>query len=135
MLSNLLGASREIPLEVGFPEPYDRPATGAHVGVLGVVERHPAPYPRLDAGALPVVPVVAVELDDDSVVGQPGVDTELPGKYRLWFVRDAQLGQKGVADPLSAGRAPQLLIRAHLEQHGVTLRVGIPAGQRAVSDF
>jgi hypothetical protein len=134
MLPDLLGGSLRILPQVRFPKAYHLPSAGADVCVLRSVEGDSTKDAGLDAGALPVVPVVAVELHDQAGIGDRCVGGELAVEGCLPDVLDPEFVEEGIARYLSSRRAPRLKKRVHGQQLGALVGVGVTTGQRAVSD-
>lgn len=130
--------TRRTPLGIGsqvrLPQPHNLPAARPDVTVLRSVQRHPATDASLPARALPIVPVVAVELDNETGRRDRRVGGELATKHGLPQVLHTEAIQERVAEPFGLRRAAKLLPSVHLKQHGAALRIGVTAGKRAVSD-
>lgn len=134
-MTNTVSAAIRVIAKVGLPQAHDVPSAGADVPVLGAVEVDAASNARLGARTFPVVPVVAVELNDETGRRNGGIGRELSRKCRLLHVFDAKLIEQGVSSDLGLSRAPELLSGVYGDKHGTTLRVGVPAADRAVCDF
>src|SRR5690606_4325870 len=120
--------------QVRLPQPHNLPAARPDVTVLRTVQRHPAADASLPARALPVVPVVAVKLDDETGRRDHRVGGELATEDRLPQILHAEGVEQRVAHPFHLRRAPELLTGVHLEQHGSALGVGITTREGAVGD-
>ena len=130
--------TRRTPLGIGsqvrLPQSHNLPAARPDVTVLRPVQRHSATDASLPARALPIVPVVAVELDNETGRRDRRVGGELATKHGLPQVLHAEAIQERVAEPFDLRRAAKLLPSVHLKQHGAALRIGVTAVKRAVSD-
>ena len=130
--------TRRAPLGIGpqvrLPEANNLPTARPDVLVLGLVKGHPATDASFVACALPVVPVVAVKLDDETGRRDRRVGGELSAEGRLLQVLHAEAVEQCVAEPFGPRRATELLPSVHLEQHGAALGVGVATSERAVGD-
>ena len=120
--------------QVRLPQPHNLPAARPGVAVLGSVKSNPATDASLAARALPVVPVVAVKLDDETGRRDRRVGGELATECRLPQVLHAEAVEQRIAQLFRSGRATELLSSIHFEQHGAALRVGVTASERTVGD-
>lgn len=120
--------------QVRLPQSHNLPSARPHVTVLGSVQRHPAEDASLPARALPVVPVVTVELDDETGRRDRRVGGELAAEGRLPQILHAEAVEQRVAQPFRFRRAAELLTGVHREQHGAALGVGVTTCEGAVGD-
>lgn len=127
-------APLDVPSQVGLPQSDNFPPAGAHVLVLGPVERHPLTYSRLSARSGTVMPIVAVKLDDQASGRDYSVGDELAGECPLREVVDPHRIQQRVSGNLGAGYVNGLLHGAHREYPCIDIRVGISTGNGAVGD-
>jgi hypothetical protein len=87
---DLRGAPLRVGVQVGFPESEDAPTAGSDVRVLTAIECNTTPDAGLGARALPVVPVVTVELDDQARLFDGRVGGELAIEDLLRLVLDSE---------------------------------------------
>lgn len=80
------------------------------------------------------MPIVAVELDDQIVRRNKGVNAKLTADDMLRLVVDAQTVEQTVTDPLYTCLYAALLLGVHLNQSGVLIWISIAALWRTVQD-
>ncbi|QDH48647.1 hypothetical protein SEA_TECHAGE_59 [Mycobacterium phage Techage] len=131
-MTDSLGAPDRIVAQVGLPQPQHLPAARADIGVLGAVERDAAQNARLGRRTRSVVPVVAVELENQSCGGNNGVGRELAAEHDLTPVAHAEAVEKRVTGALGARRATGLLGGVHAQQQFSTLGICVAASQGTV---
>lgn len=132
MFPNPSLASVRVCDQVRLPKVEDRPARRFRIRLLGAVQSYTLEHARFGAGPGPVVPVVAVKLDDETVLGERGVNGELPADYRLPVVLGADALNDFVAYALGLGGRCELLRGVHGEESLTERGVGVPARKSAV---
>lgn len=122
------------PQDIRLPKAQDAVAAGAHVRVLRCVEAHAPLLARIGHVELVrvAVPVIPVELDDESSSGNERVDGEPTPDEVLSEEHLAGLCEHAVSDGLNPSLCPSLLSKVHRQQHLPALRVGVAARKGAV---
>lgn len=119
-----------------LPEPEHLISARGHVRVLRGVAAHPflLAFVGVREPVGVAMPVVAVELDDKAVVRQERVHAELVTNEVLFDVARPHLVEQFVSPALKPVDAGVRLPLVHVDEHGLALRVRVPAGKRTVFD-
>ena len=134
MLPDLLGARCRITQEIGLPESENAPTAGADVSVLAAVEGDAPADPRFSACSLPVVPIVAVELDDQHGLEYKGVGRELAIEDGLPVVVNAEAIEQCVSRDLSSRYSPTQKSSLRGDDGRAVFRILVAACNGAVLD-
>lgn len=123
-----------VSFQIAFPNSDNGIAAFSQISVLRCVESFPfllAVGKRLKS-FLVAVPVVSVKLNDDLLILNHGIDTELVEQQGLSIVRGIEVVKQGITFNLKSIGFHCLLDDIHLNQPFVSLRVFISTLRRAV---
>jgi hypothetical protein len=124
----------QVLFQVDFPEAQHVVTAGIHVCVLRAVEADPPALPRVRHRETHGVamPIVSIELDDQPVCRQEGVNDELAANSMLREVEEAQRVEQCVADPLGGCAPALLLLPVHFQKLFPTGGVCVATSKRAI---
>ncbi len=105
------------------------------VGILRLIDAH-SPSLSLIRVGIPgrvAVPVVTIELDNDSFDRKESIDAELARHHCLTLIGTTEAVKGSIGELLQSIRLDDRLTRVHGEETGEMIRVAISTGERAIS--
>jgi len=111
-------------------------AARLHVGILRLVELHPAALAAVWFRILVrlAVPVIAVKLNCQLVIGREGIYTELALEKMLRLIAKAKRVKQSITGALQFVRLKFLLFGVHCAKHKQSFGVFVAARQRAIGN-
>lgn len=121
-------------MQIAFPEPDNTIPAGVHICILRGVESHAFALARVGLWELlrVAMPVIAVKLYDQALLGQERINTEFTTDDMLGQINQPQIVEQRMADLFDRSLVSALLGGIHFDQHSPAIGIGVAAVQRAV---